>query len=273
MKVHTKKTISNVLLYVMIAVVLVIAVWYVIFIVSTTFDLNVFKSRSTDFMITTVVSAFGIIICSTFLSIGLDISIISDAKVHEISGLVSDTTSSKRSVGRRVAAWSLVTVALIIALLFAGDAYSEHRSSIEMVRNGQDLVNQYSESIAKIEHAVVSGEFVEVPSVLEILSKQKRDLDRVSVVYPDTYDGQTVFVHATMQLDSADTGRKYLGNSFYQPSAEERDYFDLISKDRDTPPKLMRDGSSYKLFLPVSSDSRWFVLLCTDYKLYGGIGS
>lgn len=290
MKTNSKKSISNFLIAIMLVTVIIIAVWFVGFIISVTFNLNIFQSRTTEFAFALIGAAFGIVASASFLNISLDISIISDIKLaefiqHNVTGDTIDErllvelpqhavidSSIKRH--RKVLPWLITfgAIAFVAVFLLVGDKYSEMSQRRNMGKEGVDLLVRFDSSINKIGNAIGNKEFEGIPKIIDILSNQKKEFSRISIVYLDKFDGQNIYVNVTTHLDSADIKKDFLNNSFYQPSEEEAEFFSDFFEKNKADRYFWNEGDHYRLYMPVIVDSTKFIVIGSN-QTYGRVGS
>ncbi len=85
MKLQTKTRLANISIWVIVVTIVIITLFFFGFIISSTFDLKVFADRTSDFIWTLFGASMVIVICGAFLNISLNIGIIADSKVNEIT--------------------------------------------------------------------------------------------------------------------------------------------------------------------------------------------
>jgi hypothetical protein len=83
MKISNKIKLANLTTWTMVITISFIALFFIGFVVTNTFDLNVFTSRTSDFIFSFIGFSSVIVVCSAILNISLNISLIADSKAPE----------------------------------------------------------------------------------------------------------------------------------------------------------------------------------------------
>ncbi|HNV53453.1 MAG TPA: hypothetical protein PKM28_11215, partial [Tenuifilaceae bacterium] len=145
MKQSLKVKISNLTTWIMLGTIALIILWFIGFIVSVTFDLNVFTSQTSEFFFAAIGFAFVLVACAAILSISLNISLIADSRIQEMK-----LDDSKSIITKKVIYTSCLVVTLLIAFLFVGDYLSRQNEKAKLVNEAEDLIARYEKSIEEL---------------------------------------------------------------------------------------------------------------------------
>lgn len=273
MKARTKKRISNLMIWVMIATIGIIVLWFTGFIISLTFQLHVFNERTTVFFGTLLGAAFAIVACSAFLNISLDISIISDSKLTEED--LSAVKASKLS-------WKLVPavigfLSVFSALLFLGDWLSSQNERNKLVTSGKELLNRYAISIDKLGSALSDkGQKTDIPDILKFLEGQKTEFPNVILITRTFKDNQAVYLFISSYFETSNLKKLLFNNSYYHADPKELAFLDQAfrSKPESLPEAYYwSKEDDYKLYIPIQNHDIRFILVLNRYNRYGKFGS
>jgi hypothetical protein len=263
-----KLKLSHLTIGVITVAMAVIILWFIIFIVQTTFKLTVFAERTTEFFFVIIAAALAIIACAAFLSISLNISLIAEAKVREIGLDVS------RRFDRKVfLVMGIATVALV-AFLFVGDYLSREQQKRRLITESGDLVQKYSASVDDLSACLRdTSRIVRIPSILKFLSSQKSDFSDISLIVKSQFDGQPTFLHVTSSTYDKSLKEPYFNSAFYRSTKEDADYLlDVFDKQRRDV-FVWSDKADHYLYFPIVSNDMTIVLRFSKYTRYGKIGS
>ena len=186
---NLKLKIGHFTIWLMIITITLIAFWFIGFIISVTFDLNVFQEKTSEFLFLLIFAAFAIVICSSFLNISINISLIAESKINE-----NDINSIKIFSKKLIAIVSGI-ILVFITLLFAGDQYSRMNTKNSLIDESRSIVNRFSNSLNDIAISIPdTSKIGELPSILKFLSKQKSDLPNITIITSGKVNDQLVFL-------------------------------------------------------------------------------
>lgn len=268
MKSNSKIKLANLTIKLMAFTVLVIILWFLIFIVSTTFNLNVFASKTTDFFMMIISAAIAIIICSAFLNISLNISLIADSKIREMKLEPAIKFGKKMFI-----TFGLIFI-LIVSFLFIGDYLSRNKEKHLLYNECEDIVQRYDKSINEITECLADeNKLKEIPSILQFLSNQKAEFPDVQIITSVDFNGQIAYLTITGYANAEDLGKPFFNNSFYQCNLKDCDYLKSVFEDDLDKIHFWSEESDYRLYYPVKTNKAHFVLLFSKYTRYGKFGS
>src|ERR1700753_3942141 len=86
MKTSTKIKLANLTTWTMIVTISFIGIFFIGFVVTNTFNLNVFTSQTSNFIFSFIGFSSVIVLCSAILNVSLNIGIIADSRIQEFTG-------------------------------------------------------------------------------------------------------------------------------------------------------------------------------------------
>jgi len=268
MKPITKIKISNLTTWIMIITIVLIGLWFIGFVVSNTFDLNVFTRRTTEFFFSIIGFAFVLVACSAILNISLNISLIADSKVQELK------VDSKPTINKKFLYLTGLIVIFLIGFLFVGDYLSRQNEKNKLVNEVKDILDRYDQSIEEISLFLQdTSKIGEIPDILKFLSNQKEEFPTITLLTSDKYKGELVFLEIKSWSNEKSLKEAYYGNSFYKCKKEDCEYLQEIFETKSIESFLWTEKNNYKFYFPVDRNEKKFIVLFSKYKRYGKIGS
>ncbi len=268
MNTELKRKLSNLANGIIILAMAVIILWFIVFVVQTTFNLNVFAERTSEFFLTIIFAAIAIIISAAFLSVSLNISLIADTKMRE----------QHSDLSPRLGKWLVPSIILaglvVVLLLFAGDYLSRSQQKTYLTRESKDLLDKYASSIDSLAVALTdTSKITAVPGILKFLSTQRDDFSDVSLIAKAEFNGQTTFLHATSNMYAANLKNPFFDFSFYRCKKEDNDYLIEVFTKGKADVFVWSEKSEHYLYYPITSHKVTFVLKFSKYNRYGKFGS
>ena len=141
MNIELKRKLCNIANGIIVFAMAVIVLWFVVFVVQSTFKLNVFAERTSEFFLSIIFAAIGIIITAAFVSVSLNMSIIADAQMKEIR------PGGTPSVNKWVAPSLAFGILVVMVLLLLGDHLSRSQQKSHSVTESKDLLDNYAVSV------------------------------------------------------------------------------------------------------------------------------
>ncbi|MGE0079347.1 MAG: hypothetical protein AB7S48_15915 [Bacteroidales bacterium] len=269
MKQSLKVKISNLTTWVMTGTIALIILWFIGFIVSETFNLNVFTSRTSEFFFSFIGFAFVLVTCAAILNISLNISLIADSKIQEMR-----LDDSKTVITKKFIYTSGLIVILLIAFLFAGDFLSRQNEKIKLVNEAEDLITRYEKSIEELSLFIQdTSQIDKIPEFLNVLSNQKEAFSTVTILTSAKYKNETVFLEISGWTTKESLKKPYFGNSFYKCNMKDCDYLMNIFEKGKTDSYFWTEKNNYKYYYPFEKNGKKMLLLFSKYQRYGKIGS
>ncbi len=268
MKTSNKVKLSNLTTWTMVITICFIAIFFIGFIVTTTFDLNVFTNRASDFILSFIGFSSVVVLCSAILNISLNISLIADSKSQDLKH--SDT----HFITRKFIIYSLGLLALIIAFLFLGDFLTRQNEKNKLVSEANDIITRYKTSLDRISEALSDTVKIRtVPDELKFLSNQKQEFPSISIITCDKFNNQLTFLEITENDSQVDFKKPFYKNSFYRCKTEDCEYLNNFFAGAKKENFFWTEKNDYKLYFPFDFKGKKFILLFTKYVRYGKIGS
>lgn len=252
----------------MVITIAIIVVFFIGFVVTNTFDLNVFTSRTSGFLFSFIGFSSVIVLCSAILNISLNISLIADSRVKDLK----ETGTS--FVTNKFLFYALGFVAALVLFLFLGDFLTRQNEKDKLISEANDIITRYQTSIDKIPVGFAdTSKIGDIPEVLKFLSNQKQEFPSVSLITSDNYDGQLTFLQILGHEGKVNLKKPFYNNSFYKCQAQDCDYLNNFFTGKTNENHFWTKENDYKLYFPFDKNGRKFILLFTKYERGGKMGS
>ncbi|MCB8964095.1 MAG: hypothetical protein H6536_03520 [Bacteroidales bacterium] len=269
MKPSLKVKISNLTTWIMLGTIALIILWFIGFIVSVTFDLNVFTSRTSEFFFSFIGFAAVLVTCAAILSISLNISLIADSKIQEMK-----LDSSKTLITKKFIYTSSLVIAMLIAFLFAGDYLSRQNEKAKLVSEAEDLIARYQKSIEELTLFIQdTAQLGKIPEFLNVLSNQKEEFPTITILTSEKYKDETVFLEISGWTTKESLQKPYYDNSFYKCSMNDCDYLLEVFEKGKTDSFFWTEKNNYRYYYPIEKNGKQMLLLFSKYQRYGKFGS
>lgn len=268
MKTSNKIKLANLTTWTMIITISLITLFFIGYVVTNTFDLNVFTGRTSSFIFSFIGFASVIVLCSAILNISLNIGLIADSKTREIK-------DSKTSfVTKEFLFYTLGMVVLIISFLFLGDFLTRQNEKNKLVSEANDIITRYQTSIDKIPVGLAdTSKIGDVPEILKFLSNQKQVFPSVSLITSDKFNGQLTFLEINEYDNQKDLNKPFYNSSYYKCQIQDCDYLHNFFTGQTTENHFWTAKNDYKLYFPFDSNGKKYILLFTKYERQGKFGS
>ncbi|MBL4586524.1 MAG: hypothetical protein JKX84_05660 [Flavobacteriales bacterium] len=252
----------------MVSTISAIIIWFLGFLISSTFDLNVFTEKTSDFMSAFVGISVVIVLCSAILNVSLNIGLIADSKIQEDKVLYSTV------IDKKVYSSVLIGILFLAAFLFLGDYLTRKNEKDKLLIAAEYIVKTYSVSINKIFIGLADSSHVaEIPKTLTFLSNQKSEFPTVTLITSGTYDGQMTFLEISKWENSESLKEPFFGNSFYKCQDYDCDYLSVFFSGKMDESLFWTEKNDYKLYFPFEENDVRFILLFTKHQRHGKLGS
>jgi hypothetical protein len=270
MKISTKKSLANFTIWLMIATISVIVLFFIGFIASTAFDLQVFTSRTTDSVLTLFSSSLVIIICAAFLNISLNVSIIAEVESQKLKS----ETEINQSLMRRLGIYAGSVVLLLLIGLFAGNYFSRQNQKQQLLIECNDILSQYSKAVTELSTVLTDSIKVKkVPEILKFLEEQKSEFPSVTLIVQDKYKGQATYLKITSFTNEKDLSKPLFNYSIYSCSHQDSNYLKEVFNHSEKSNFFWYDNNDYRLYIPILTGNRKYVLMFSKYQRGGKFGS
>jgi hypothetical protein len=268
MKPSDKIKLANLTTWTMVITISLIALFFVGFVVTTTFDLNVFTSQTSNFIFSFIGFASVIVACSAILNISLNISLIADSRTQELKDNNSSIISKKYILS------TLGLIILVISFLFLGDYLTRQNEKNKIISEADDILTRYKTSIDKIPFGLAdTSKIGEIPEILNFLSNQKAEFPSVSIITSDKFNGQLTFLEINEYDGHKSLKKPFYDNSFYKCQIQDCDYLNSFFNGKTKEKHFWTDKNDYRLYFPFESKGRKFIMLFTKTQRYGKMGS
>lgn len=268
MKQILKIKIANLATWIMIATVGLIILWFIGFIVSNTFNLNVFTTKTKDFFFSLIGFAFVLVACAAILNISLNISLIADSKIQDFSLGQTKTIFNKKFFFS-----SGMFVLTLICFLFLGDYLTRENEKNKLVLEAKDLIERYEQSIDEITLFIQDTATVgKIPEILKFLSSQKYEFPTVTLLTSDQYNNETVYLQVSSWTSKKTLKEPLFDHSFYKCSRVDCDYLNNVFEKRSHESYLWTEKNDYKFYFPIEKNGKRIILLFAKHERSGKIG-
>jgi hypothetical protein len=267
-KTSTKIKLANLTTWTMIITISLIALFFIGFVVTNTFDLNVFTGRTSSFIFSFIGFTSVLVLCSAILNISLNISLIADSKVSDIKAGETSFLTNKFLF------YTLGLVISIISLLFLGDFLTRQNEKQKLVSEANDIITRYRTSIDKIPAALAdTSKIGEIPEVLKFLSNQKQEFPSVSLITSAKFNGQLTFLEINEYDIQRDFKKPFFNGSYYKCQIQDCDYLNSFFTGQTMENHFWTEKNDYKLYFPFVSNGTKYILLFTKFERQGKFGS
>ncbi|MBN2102725.1 hypothetical protein JW835_01650 [bacterium] len=268
MNIKTKIKLSNLTLSVVTFMTFFIIIWFIIFLISTVFKLNVFAEKTTEFYYLTILAALAIIASCAILSTTINISMIADSKIKEMK---LDRTLG---FGKKYWIGAMTSLIVLIAFLFTGDFISRSHSKRKLINESSDIVQRYHKSIDELPALLAdTSKIGKIPSLLKFLSNQKKEFPTVILITSSEFDGQLAYLKINKSMTQSELKQPYYNDSFYECDKKDCEYLESVFTKGNNSIYCISEGADYRLYYPYVHDQEKLILLFTRYSRYGKIGS
>jgi NADH:ubiquinone oxidoreductase subunit 5 (subunit L)/multisubunit Na+/H+ antiporter MnhA subunit len=268
MKTTNKIKIANLTTWTMVVTICVVALFFIGFMTTQAFDLNVFTKGTSEFIFSFIGFAAVLVVCSAILNISLNIGIIADSRSQDLND------SSKSNLTMKFVTVVLGLVFALMGFLFLGDFLTRQNEKNKLTNEATDIVTRYSESINKISAGLSdSSKVKEIPNILKFLSNQKENFPSVSLITSDKFEGQRTYLEISQWENEESLKKPFYGNSFYKCEIQDCDYLNAVFNGKTASQYFWTAKDDYKLYFPFVKDKKKFILLFTKYERHGKMGS
>jgi hypothetical protein len=245
-----------------------IIIWFFGFILTVTFNLNVFDKGSTGFLASILGGAFVLAACSALLNLVLNLSIIAEKSI----------TPEEKNAPSRLNYKSAVIFAAVLfftaAFLFAGDYISRESFKKKLTAEVHDIIARYPKSIEKIGISIQDKKSLkEIPTILSFLSKLKHEFPSVILITSGTFNSEKAFLKITPYTMEHDLLKSGFNNSFYECGKKDCDYLAGIFSGKSDEKYFWNQDDNYHYYIPFGKGENKFVLLFSKFQRHGKIGS
>lgn len=268
MNTLNKIKLAKLTIWIMVITISFIAIFFIGFIVTNTFDLNVFTRRTSDFIFSFIGFSSVIVVCSAILNISLNISLIADSKIQDIK------ENGTSFVTRKFFYYTAVIIVIIVSFLFLGDFLTRQNEKNQLIAEANDIITRYQTSIDKIPSGLADTSNIGViPEILTFLSNQKEEFPSVALISSDNYNGQLTFLEINQYDNKENLKQPFYNNSFYKCQVHDCDYLNHYFTGQTKESHFWTQGNDYKLYFPFDGKGKKYILLFTKYERSGKIGS
>lgn len=269
MKTINKIKIANISTWIMISTICLIALFFIGFITSNTFNLNVFNKQTSEFIFSVIGFASVIIVCTAILNISLNIGIIADSKIQNMN-----LNLEKKSISAKFYYYSIFIVIFLISILFVGDFLTRRNEKNKLITEATDIINRYSKSIDNLSEGLTNkNKITQIPSILKFLSNQKENFPSINIIVSDNFDGQLTYLSINNWTNEASLKKPFYDNSFYKCKIEDCDYIEKVFTNKTMDNYFWTLDNDYNLYFPINKNNKTFILVFSKYQRYGKIGS
>jgi hypothetical protein len=245
-----------------------IIIWFFGFILTITFNLNVFDQGSAGFMASILGGAFVLAACSALLNLVLNLSIIAEKSV------TPEEKNAPSKLNYRTAIIFAGILLFTAVFLFAGDYLSRESFKKKLTAEVHDIIARYPKSIDKISKSIQDKKNLnEIPPILSFLSKLKNEFPSVMLITSGNFNGEKAYLKITPYTHEQDFFKPAYNNSFYECGKKDCDYLSDVFSGKSKEKYFWNQKDNYFYYIPFGSGENSFVLLFSKLQRYGKIGS
>lgn len=270
MKLQTKTRLANISIWVIIVTIVIIALFFFGFLISNTFDLKVFANKTSSFIWTLFAASMVIVICGAFLNISLNIGIIADSKVSELSNGQND----KSTFNKKFLYIVFMILIVIGGLLFLGDFLTRQNEKNKLIAECEETLSRYDKSIIDISNALTDTALIgQIPDILKLLGEQKQEFPSIILITCEIYKDQLTYLKITPYMSKSSLKKELYDFSFYPCDKNDCEYLKEVFEKNKTDYNFWSEENNYKLYYPIIKGEKKFILLFSKVERYGKIGS
>lgn len=268
MKTSNKIKLANLTTWTMIVTISIIALFFIGYVVTNTFDLNVFTGRTSSFIFSFIGFSSVIVLCSAILNISLNISLIADSKTFEFKN------KETSFVTKEFLFYTLGLVVVTISFLFMGDFLTRQNEKNKLVSEANNIIARYQTSIDKIPIGLAdTSKIGDIPEILKFLSNQKQEFPSVSLITSEKFNGQLTFLEINEYDNKKDLNKPFYNSSYYKCQIQDCDYLNNFFTGQTKENHFWTEKNDYKLYFPFDNKGKKYILLFTKYERQGKFGS
>jgi hypothetical protein len=249
----------------MLLTILVIALWFIGFLVSNTFGLILFAQKTLVFLWSFLGLSIVLVLCAAILNISLNIGLIAESKWAEL------TRPEETRLGKKTGVWLLIGLTAFIAFLFAGDYFSRYAEKKRFMESAEYILETYAPSVNNISVGISDTSLAPfIPDALRFLSSQKAEFPRVFAIASKEVKSQRTFIEYN------ESSRHYIANQtdqYYKCTNDDCEYLQSVLYGENMEPLYLNKGTEYRLYYPIRKDGVCFILVFTERNSYGSFGS
>lgn len=270
MNTQTKLQLSRASLKVLALIFAMFVVFVSLMIFSLTFDMNPFNERTTTLFGMLFGGMIGLAVATLFLNIAANLSAIADAKMSQEKQLAG---SSTLKIWGGVVAGCIVLGAVLIMVMARG---SDQRTLKFVKTQAEEVLNDQKTLVAKIAGLLEiqdNKKLKQISPLISFLENQRQGLPTLTLIYADTYEGQTVYHRLGSYVDD---DKKEFSPSLYKcEKSLDCAYISRFFKGEKTEVLESFDRKSREsvIYFPQEIDNKKFILLFSDRQRYGKYGS
>ncbi len=270
MKLKTKIRIANISIWVIVVTIALIALFFFGFLISNTFDLNVFENRTSDFIWILFAASLVIVACGAFLNISLNIGIIAESKINEIP----DGQVKNGSFNKKFLIVIFLVLSIIMGFLFLGDFITRQSEKSILINECTETLARYDNSINYISKALTDTSLIgEIPDILKFLEEQKQEFPSIILITSGYYREQLSYLRITPYTSKSDLKKEMFNFSLYPCDKNDCDYLSEVFEKDKSDYYFWSENNNYRLYYPINTGEKKFVLLFSKYNRYGHTGS
>lgn len=248
------------------ATVVLLMYWVFIFVSSTVFGFKVFRENMTEIFLLSIFGIFAILSGAVILNIMFNLTAIAEGRAtveHNASG------KSKLVVTAFVG-----SLALIFALLYAGDLATSIKKENYLVSAASDLVNEQENIVHRLANYSFSREYIERASQdIKVLSKVEEKFPSVTVITKDKIDGKEFLLGFSSYSGLGKDEEAKKADYLLSTSSKERKYLHSVLEGKISTHRFSANDGRYEVYYPVKTESGNIVIHLSQHSRYGKIGS
>lgn len=243
--------------------------WVFIFLISTAFDLRVFREHITEIFYLSLLGIFAILGGAVILNIMSNLS-----KISTMLSKSHDSTFLNEKLSRIKVIAFFLSFPLICVLLFGGNYLSAQKKKNMLIKSAQSLISENQVQLAKLADYQFSFEYAsKAKKILEVICKIDKNFPHVTLILPDMIDDKKVFLGFSGDIYQELIKPIEKAKFIYSTARTDRQYLERVFAGEMKDIKFSFHEGHYELYYPIKIKGRILVLYLSDYQRYGKIGS
>jgi hypothetical protein len=269
MNLQTKTKLAGITIWVIVVTISIIVLFFFGFLITNTFDLQVFANQTTDFIWILFAASMVVVICGAFLNISLNIGIIADSKLETSEGITGRST-----LNRKILLIVVLIMVVVGGFLFLGDFLTRQGEKNNLIAESEEILSKYDKSVSDITASFLDTTLlVKVPEILKFLESQKQEFPSIILITSEFYKGQTTYLEISSSTEKENLKKEFYNYSFYPCNKNDCDFLRDVFKGTKKDYYYWSEKNNYRLYYPIINGPKKYILLFSKYERYGKIGS
>jgi NADH:ubiquinone oxidoreductase subunit 5 (subunit L)/multisubunit Na+/H+ antiporter MnhA subunit len=245
--------------------VLALIYWIIIFITIEVFGLRVFKENTTSTFYFSILGILALMFGALTINVMFNLSRIAERDKNED---LPEKKSRKWII-------FLVSIPAIICFLFFGNFISAKKMENHLKKSADEIIKTYSPELNRLTEYSFTKEWInDTANTIKMIEKIDVNFDNVYLILSDDINGNKMYLRFSGFYVGMDEKVKidkieYINNS----TLDEREYFEKVFKEKYNKKHFISKGGNYKLFVPLEKNGNIIILVFSNWRNHGSLGS